>query len=164
MPLGLQKQITRRVSNMFLHYRIFILSILIILTACSGPAVKVQMLSAKQLNPNAQGKSLPVQVRIYTLNSADTFKQASFKELWKHDKTTLGDSLIDSKEFMLSPHTRGQICFEPNHNARYVGIMAVFRRPKHNHWRIIEKVPETILTLSKPVKVYFRNNMIELSK
>ncbi|CAN5327954.1 N/A [soil metagenome] len=149
---------------MFLHYRIFIFCVAILLTACSGPAVKVQLLSANQLNPNAQGKSLPVQVRIYTLNSADVFKQASFKELWKHDKTTLGDSLIESKEFMLSPHTRGQICFTHNSNVHYVGIIAVYRRPKHNRWRVIEPIAETIMSLSKPIKVYFHNNVIQLNK
>lgn len=149
---------------MLIALRIFIVVTALLLNACGGPTVKVQLLSAKQLNPNSQGKSLPVQVRMYTLSSDTAFKQASFKDLWKHDKAILGESLIDSKEFMLSPQTRGQICFTHNRNAHYVGIIAVYRHPKNNQWRIIEKIPSFPAILVTPIKVYFNKNMIKVDK
>lgn len=141
----------------------FLFLLIISLSACTNPSVKINLLAAPYLNPSAQKKSLPVQVRIYELNDIDTFAHASFRELWKHDTSILGEQLLASKTLMLSPDSHAVIRLQRAKNARFIGVIAIFRKPKHDKWRVMHQLPEPVAALFSSITIRLRNNTISVS-
>ena len=112
---------------------------LLLLTACSS-YVRVDMITASTLNPDAHHRSLPVQVKIYQLKDQSDFAQASFRDLWLNDKTILGDSLLSSQSLMLSPSRLTSVRLQPVKGIHYVGMIAIFRQPPLDNWRVMKKL------------------------
>lgn len=125
-------------------FRLMTVCIWITLTACSSPTLVVRLKANLYLNPDIANQSLPVQVVVYQLRDPQTFSQATFNELWHDDKNTLGASLISRREINVIPGSSNQIIINRDHDAVYVGIMAIYRNPRVGHWRLIKKLGHSI--------------------
>jgi len=76
-------------------------------------------------------------VRVYTLKDPDRFKHATFEELWKHDRDTLGKDLLGLKELTIHPDTQHPIDLEVEleEGKGYLGVAAFFLQVQGKHWR-----------------------------
>ena len=64
----------------------------------------VKLKPAEKMNPNAQGASAPVTIKIFQLKDDAKFIKADFEELWNNpDEILKDDKLADPKELVLDP-------------------------------------------------------------
>ena len=105
------------------------------LTACGGPSIKVDLSSTPNLNLNANSEPLPVVVRIYQLSDRSSFETTSFADIWKQDMAVLGNSMLTRNEVILNPASENELEFDRHKQAKYVGVVAIFRDPVERKWR-----------------------------
>lgn len=124
--------------------------------------LSIQARASDRLNTDEQNNSLPVNVHVYQLSSVDKFESANFNELWLNFKNILGDTLLAENEFNLNPKEEKVVQFQQEKSARYIGIVAIFRTPSNQNWRIIEKLSDNISYPGKKIYLTFENNHIFL--
>lgn len=139
---------------------------LLVLAGCSGPQVRVDMTSTANLNTSEKGEPLPVVVRVYQLEDARDFRNATFKALWKQDMRTLGDAALTRDELVLKPGHDHEIELNRKGQARYVGVMAVFRDPQEEGWRDVVPLPDGYVgrRMDQRVVVQLRGNSLEIEE
>jgi len=103
------------------------------------PDWKIQwkVYASESLNVDEQGRPLAVLTRIYKLKSPDAFLNAPpevFGDPAK-EKEALADDLISVRELQLIPGQRHESLDKVTRQARYIGIVALFRKPSARHWR-----------------------------
>lgn len=143
----------------------FVTLLLVVLTACGGPMVKVELQSNQGLNPNRQGESLPVVVRVYQLNDKGAFESATFNQLWKQDEGVLGKTMLTRSEVILNPSSNDKIELDRHEQAKYVGVVAVFRNPIDRKWKDLRELSTDFLTknLSTSFDVSLIDNTLHIS-
>lgn len=118
----------------------------IILSACQPNAnLKLRIQSSSNLNQNELKQSLPVVMKVYQLSDSKIFNEATFKQLWKQDKATLGNSLISFKEILIGPKSCIEIVMPYENKAKFVGIVATFRNIKSVKWREIKNISSGLM-------------------
>jgi len=141
----------------------FIMVLMSLLGGCAS-SLTIRLHAARQLNLNAEYKSLPVQVRIYQLQDKQTFMQASFHELWQEDKATLGDDLLGKHEVTVNPNVTTKVVLPYKDNCHYLGVVAIFRKPTANNWRVLYHVPANVKILSFGFHAKLHRNKISKGK
>jgi type VI secretion system protein VasD len=109
-------------------------------SACSfGPRKDVGIRAEAQssLNRDDQGRPLSVVLRIYQLRDAGEFSRAPFEQLARRDREVLGADLIDRREVVMIPDATFSDVQKLADNTRFVGVMAMFRRPDTRMWRYV---------------------------
>jgi type VI secretion system protein VasD len=117
-----------------------------VIAACSGPMVHVDLRSDESLNPDRKGDPLPVVVRVYQLNDKGAFESATFNQLWKNDEAILGGTLLTRNELILNPASKDKVELDRHEQAKYVGVVAVFRNPVDRKWRAMRELRDDIVT------------------
>lgn len=144
-----------------------LMSSLLAMAACSGPMVRMDLKSDATLNPDRKGDPLPVVVRIYQLNDKGAFESATFNQLWKNDEGILGGTLLTRKELILNPDSNDKVELDRHEQAKYVGVVAVFRNPVDRHWRAMRELSDDIVTrklsLSSSFDVSLIGNSLHIS-
>ena len=125
---------------------IILISLLVTMAACSGPMVRLDLKSDATLNPDRKGDPLPVVVRIYQLNDKGAFESATFNQLWKNDEGILAGTLLTRKELILNPDSNNKVELDRHEQAKYVGVVAVFRNPVDRNWRAMPELSDDIVT------------------
>ena len=94
---------------------------------------------ADMMNVDDNQNPLPTIVRIYQLKSKYKMEKAGFKTIWRNDKETLDDDLLEKQEITVYPGKNREIGIEKKENARYIAIVAIFRKPdtETNLWKQI---------------------------
>ena len=135
------------------------------LAGCGGPMVKVELQSNQGLNPNRQGESLPVVVRVYQLNDKGAFESATFNQLWKQDEGVLGGTLLTRSEIIINPSSNDKVELDRHEQAKYVGIVAVFRNPIDRKWKDLRELRTDFLTkhLSTSFDVSLIDNTLHIT-
>ena len=136
-----------------------------VLVACGGPMVKVELQSNQGLNPNRQGESLPVVVRVYQLNDKGAFESATFNQLWKQDEGVLGGTMLTRSEIIINPSSNDKVELDRHEHAKYVGIVAVFRNPIDRKWKDLRELRTDFLTkhLSTSFDVSLIDNTLHIT-
>jgi type VI secretion system protein VasD len=101
---------------------------------CKPPDVALTLIASKNINRDDDGQARPVQVRMYQLKTDTRILNATFEELWKDDKTTLGEDLVKVDEFPMFPDTRSDTRFKADNSARFLVAVALFRTPRGRSW------------------------------
>lgn len=142
----------------------FLIVLAAALCGCSKPAVKVSLSAAANLNLNEVKEPLPVVVRVYQLTEDAPFRKAEFNDLWKKDLATLGDSLLTKDEIVLNPAGQEHLTYPRHDKARFVAVMAVFRRPSEKGWRDIQTVTKGFFSrrLSQTFTIHLKGNTVEI--
>ncbi len=137
---------------------------LLLLAACSGPQLKVDLSSSANINMDQENRPLPVVVRIYQLSDITAFEQASFKDLWRNDLGVLGDQLLVHQEVVIDPASQKTVTIKRHPRAAWVGVMAVFRSPIDRNWKDYRKLSTSYVgrKLSTTIDVRLQGNKIDI--
>ncbi len=134
----------------------------ILMTACTSTQVKLEVAATDNLNMNRFDEALPVVLRVYQLSDIQSFKTATFEELWKSDKSVLANSLITVEERTVNPSEKLTIKFEQAETAKYVGVFALFRDRSDDNWRVFHDLNSGTLKLSTSLEVLLTSNSVKL--
>lgn len=96
-----------------------------------------RIFASESLNVNDNGQPLALVLRLYKLKSPDAFLQAPadiFGDPGK-EKAALNDDLVAARELQLLPGQHYEAMDKVTREARYVGVVALFRNPVQNRWR-----------------------------
>jgi type VI secretion system protein VasD len=109
---------------------------------CDLQVVSLTVISSPLINPTTEtGETRPVQLRIYQLTTDTRLQNASFEQIWKKDKETLGEDLVKVDELPIYPNTRTEVKFERDESAQNVVGVALFRNPKGKSWFTVFELP-----------------------
>jgi type VI secretion system protein VasD len=99
----------------------------------------VQIEAGGSLNEDAGGRPLSVVVRMYYLRDANSFLRASYELLASTEKAreALGADMLDTKEVVMVPGSRYENNEHLKGDARFLGIVVLFRSPDPSHWRYV---------------------------
>ena len=121
------------------HFTTLALSIITLITACSSipKTFGIRGEGDPVLNRDINGKSLSVVVSVYQLKDAREFSKLTFDSLasGRPESELLGPALLEKSDTVVVPggiYTGSEKLLE---NAKYVGIVAFFRRPDPYYWR-----------------------------
>jgi type VI secretion system protein VasD len=108
---------------------------------CQLQVVNMTVLASPMINPTNEGEARPVIVRLYQLKNDVNLTNATFEQIWKDDKNTLGEDIVKSDEFAVYPNSRSEVKFERDDSASYVVAVALFRNPKGKSWFVSFELP-----------------------
>lgn len=152
--------------NVFNIARVVVVFVLAILLAgCGAPKIDVGLSSTANLNLGANDQPLPVVVRIYQLSDKGPFESSNFSEIWKNDLAVLGDTLLTKNEIVMNPSSQDRVEFERHAQAKYIGVVAVFRNPVEKKWRAIYSLSDSFLgkRMSTGVNVSLVGSTVKIS-
>ena len=93
--------------------------------------------AANNVNPDPGGQPLSVVVRVYQLKDKGRLETADYNAIWKSDKETLSDDILERQDRVVQPGTQEMMEIQPNPSAAYLGFVALFRNPSGDTWRKI---------------------------
>lgn len=117
-------------------------------SAKSVPARYSLVFDADRLvNTAADQRPAPVKVRVLLLRSDAEFMDADFFSLQNNAKGVLGNSLLDSDQFFLSPGQVGKtLNGQGTLETRCIGIIAEYQNLDGKAWRLSLPLPEPTQT------------------
>lgn len=91
------------------------------------------------INRDVSGQPLSVVVRLYQLKQAKEFNSLTFDLATSNrtDAELFGDSLIQRSELLLVPGTTHISTQSISPDAKFLGVVAFFRRPDAHYWRYL---------------------------
>ncbi|MFD1200027.1 type VI secretion system lipoprotein TssJ [Brucella gallinifaecis] len=96
-----------------------------------------------QVNTMADGQPAPIKIHVLMLRSDNEFIGADFFSLQKNPQDTLGDKLLDSNQFFLTPGQTGKnFKGQSAPEARYIGVVAEYQNLDGKVWRISLPLPD----------------------
>lgn len=140
-------------------------ALLVLLSACSQilhQPMDVELKASNRLNPDNNQRSLPVLVKVYQLSNDIQFKRASYKQLWHDDISALGDSLMRQTEFMVKPGSKMNLKFTHNKEAKFIGVVAMFREPSKGQWRAVYSIEGRGIFQSKPLQIVLNEHSVNI--
>jgi len=150
------KEVGMKSRFYLLMYSSLIVCIAWLALGCPPAQTRVRMVinAAGKLNPDSGGQSLSVVVRLYQLKDKGRMETADYNAIWKSDKETLADDMLERQERVLQPGTQEMLEIQPNTAASYLGIVALFRNPSGDTWRKVvplnkSKVQKLAITLNE---------------
>lgn len=119
---------------------VLVLIMLITLPACGllkpiPDNLDLSLTTGPDLNPDAEGRSSPVVVRIYELSADRNFKGKDFFDIFDDEKKSLADTLIKKQELELNPNESRKLTIKLNENTKYLGLFAAYRDIDTAVWR-----------------------------
>jgi type VI secretion system protein VasD len=102
--------------------------------------LNLEITAGPRLNPDDQGLPLPTVVRIYQLRSAGKLERADFDRLLRQPREALGEDLLRDEVITLSAGETLKRTLERERGARYLAVIALFRRPTGSSWKAIAEL------------------------
>ena len=101
-------------------------------------SVAIRLHASQNLNAGAGTQPLALATRIYKLRQPAAFQQMAFDGFLSlhSERELLGNDLLEVKEVMLIPGQRYEIVEKVTREACYIGVVALFRTPAENRWRL----------------------------
>lgn len=99
----------------------------------------IQGQAAPMINRDGTGAPLSVVVRLYQLRTQDAFSKLSFDMVssGRSDSELLGSDLVAKRELIMVPGKKYLGFDQVLPDAKYVGIVALFRKPDTHYWRYL---------------------------
>ncbi|MBK1735818.1 type VI secretion system-associated lipoprotein [Halorhodospira abdelmalekii] len=119
---------------------------LLLMTGCN-PQIRLTLDADADINPNAEGDALSLLLRIYQLDSSETFSQLDYDELLFDDGEALGSSLIERHEVVIRPRQYEHLDLPMASAAQQLGVVAFYREPASSGWRASETLPSGLFGL-----------------
>jgi type VI secretion system protein VasD len=106
--------------------------------------IQLNLHAGENLNLDEHGRPLALIARIYKLKQTSGFEQASYADFLnpQRESEILGADLLEVKEITLIPGQRFHVAEKVNREASFVGIVAFFRSPANQHWRVAFPIVE----------------------
>lgn len=102
---------------------------------CEPPPLEIFLQASEQLNPNAGGQSMPVEVRVLLLRDRQLFDQLDFETVWQRAAEALGRELLQSVSFTAYPGKLEIFPLRSHREASYVALVAIFRESRDRRWQ-----------------------------
>lgn len=125
--------------------------------------IQVQVVASEKLNLDSTRESLPVRLKIYQLNDATLFNEATFRQLWKSDVAALGSTLLDKKELTVNPNEKLSFKLSRHPQADYLAVVGIFRRHEDNGWKTVKPLPGQLNALLKQILITVKGHLVEIS-
>jgi len=103
--------------------------------------IQVSIVASARLNPDDQGQALPTVVRLYQLRSPARLEAAEFEALYRSEKETLGEDLLQVDEVVVEPGATAARKLPRHKDARALAAVGLFRRPSGASWRSAVELP-----------------------
>ncbi|MCB2261648.1 MAG: type VI secretion system lipoprotein TssJ [Candidatus Thiosymbion ectosymbiont of Robbea hypermnestra] len=122
-----------------------------ILPGCGGDPpreatrLEAEVIAAADVNEDADGRALPIVVRLYELKTPGGFQGADFYGLYDRENEVLGANLLNREELNLRPGQRHRIAREPAPEARYLGVLGAFRKIDDAQWKAVYPLTADVL-------------------
>jgi type VI secretion system protein VasD len=110
--------------------------------AADKVAVKTEITTAADLNPNRDNRPSPIVLFTFQLKTAEAFENADFFSLTAAEATVLGGDLIERTQSILQPGVVLPLEAEFDEEARFLGFVAAFRDIEKAQWRAVVELPE----------------------
>lgn len=123
--------------------RLALLSFVVVLGGCVvanavvEPGTRLRIAPTENINPDSNGRSSPLVVRVYELAAKNAFQNADFFNLYDDMEQTLGNDLIAMEEIVITPGKVHKHPMRLNWQTRYIGVMAAFRDIEDAQWRVL---------------------------
>lgn len=100
--------------------------------------IAIRLHAGPNLNTDASGHPLALVARIYKLRQNAAFERAAFDGFLNvhTERELLGNDLLEVKEVTLIPGQRYEISEKVSREASYIGVVALFRAPAAQRWRL----------------------------
>ncbi|MBX8613720.1 type VI secretion system lipoprotein TssJ [Pseudomonas cichorii] len=134
---------------MFCFKSSIMLPVLLALGSCSALSpystqtrLSLQMTANDGLNPDINGRSSPVVLRLMELKHPVAFENMDFFSLYGRARESLSQDLVTSEELELLPGQRIFLKLKTGKDSQYVGVLAAYRNLPEVRWRHV--IPLTI--------------------
>lgn len=92
------------------------------------------------VNPDQDGRSSPVVLRVYELASDKVFNSQDFFALYDNDQEVLEKALIRKQEMELSPNESRKLDFTLNEKTKFIGFLVAYQDIDNAKWREVVAV------------------------
>jgi type VI secretion system protein VasD len=99
--------------------------------------IPITLRASDRVNPDEQGQALATVVRIYQLKGTAKVDNADFDAVYRREKETLGEDLVQVEELEVAPGKSLSKNITPEKATKALMVMAIFRKPVGNLWRSI---------------------------
>lgn len=102
------------------------------------PAVAIQLDAAPDVNSDENGNGLAIVVRVYQLQDSAAFLSSPHTAFFdpEHERRMLGNALLGVRDLTLLPGQTLHFTEVMMEGARYLGIVAFFRKRSGERWRL----------------------------
>lgn len=118
------------------------LAALVLMAGCSSLSpyshltkLNLKLTASDQLNPDINGRSSPIVVRLFELKHPVSFENADFFSLYDRARETLAPDMIATEEIALRPGQTVELKLSVEEGSRYVGVFAAYRDLADTQWR-----------------------------
>jgi type VI secretion system protein VasD len=108
---------------------------------CELQIIGLSVVASPRLNPTTDGEPRPVLLRIYQLKDDNALQNASFEQVWKDDKATLGEDVVMKDDIYAYPESLTNLRFVRNPDAHYVAAVALYRGHQGKSWFLSFELP-----------------------
>lgn len=100
--------------------------------------VPIRLHAGANLNAGPGDQPLAVATRIYKLRQAAAFERAPYLGFLdpQRERELLGADLLEVREVLLFPGQRYEVVERVSREAYYIGVVALFRNPAEQRWRL----------------------------
>jgi type VI secretion system protein VasD len=128
-------------------YTIVIFIISLILSGCSSEPKKeepkeptvtkinVSITASCHVNPDINGRSSPIALRLYELKTIGKFEEADFFKLFEDYEASLGSDHLASEKIHLKPCETQVLNHPVSSDTKYIALTAAFRDINQAVWR-----------------------------
>lgn len=109
---------------------------------CERPPIEVFIQASPYLNPNQNGQSMPVEVRVFLLKERNSFDELDFDTVWQRGPEALAEDLVKTESFTVFPGKLKIYALKSKPEVSYVALVAIFRKPQADDWRYIFNIEE----------------------
>lgn len=101
-------------------------------------SVAIKLHAGANLNTDARGRPLALVAKIYKLRQNAAFQQAPYDGFLnpQRERELLGADLLEVKEVLLVPGLHYEVLEKVSREAYYIGVVALFRAPAAQRWRL----------------------------
>ena len=133
--------------------------------ACDAVPIEIHIAADKDVNRNAEGQSMPVEVRVLFLSERQRFDSLDFYAVWRDGESELGGDLAKSISVTVFPGSEKIAPVKAPPNVGYVALVALFRQPDETEWKIVNDIRREAKAcgadgLHIPVRATIRENQI----
>lgn len=108
--------------------------------ACDRPPLEVFLQAGSDINANASGQPMPVEVRIFLLRKRELFDELDFEGVWKNAKAGLKDTLVKVETVMVFPNKVKIYPLKSDPGINFVAVVGIYREPPADGWRYVADV------------------------
>jgi type VI secretion system protein VasD len=110
--------------------------------SCKELPLEIFLEARSRLNPNDQGQSTPVEVRVFFLKDRQVFDQLDFETVWQRGEKAVGSDLVNSVYITVYPGKLKIYPIKVSTTVGYVAMVAVFRAPSGRSWQRVVDIRE----------------------